>query len=76
MGGGSDPNVTFVTIFSCEEQLNKCTFVSVCPSVCLSVRFKTEFINVWSAYDKYIGAVSPRYISVPRAGSPNDKMVL
>ena len=59
MGGVSDPNVTFVTIFSCEAQLNKSTFVSVCPSVCLSVRFKTEFNNVWSAYDKYIGAVSP-----------------
>ena len=36
MGGGSDPNVTFVTIFSCEARLNKCTFVSVCPSVGLS----------------------------------------
>ena len=35
-------------IFSCEAQLNTCT----CPlSVCLSVRFKTEFLTVWSTYD-------------------------
>ena len=40
-------------IFSCEAQLNPCTFVSVCPSVRLSVCFKTEFLTVWSAYDNF-----------------------
>ena len=34
-------------LFSCEAQLNKCTFVSVRPSV----RLKTEFLTVWSAYE-------------------------
>ena len=37
-------------IFSREAQLNKCTFLSVCLSVCPSVS-KTEFLIVWSAYD-------------------------
>ena len=37
-------------VFSCEAQLNKCTFLSVCLSVCPSVS-KTEFLIVWSAYD-------------------------
>ena len=37
-------------IFSCEAQLNKYTFLSVCPSVRLSVS-KTELFIVWSSYD-------------------------
>ena len=40
----------YLNIFNCEAQLNKCTFLSVCLSVCPSVS-KTEFLIVWSAYD-------------------------
>ena len=44
------------SIFSCEVQLNTCTYVlsvclSVCLSICLSVRFKTGFLPVWSLFD-------------------------
>ena len=41
------PLAVHLSFFSCEAQLNKCTFLSVC----LSVRFKTEFLTVFPAYD-------------------------
>ena len=42
---GQHHEISFGRIFSCEVQLNMCTFVSVC----LCVRFKTEFLAFWSA---------------------------